>query len=172
MCLWSVYEPRPQRKLSARVCQNWWCVQNAACTSCTYLGKCEKGLVWSDRRDKLTYMKPKNAQRHRQEWRGSLVSLSFQPHSSLRRCLCFSLSHRRHSQTQSCSYHQWFTFERQRICITWWDGHGRSVSRCTWSRRLAPIISPHISSVSPSLTHYLHVYRAEPLMRAGLIRHM
>jgi len=37
--------------------------------------------------------------------RGSLVSLSFQPRSSLHGCLCFSLSHRRHSQ--SCSYHDY-----------------------------------------------------------------
>ena len=41
-------------------------VQNAVCTCCTYVGKCEKGLVWSDRREKLTYVKPKDAWRDRQ----------------------------------------------------------------------------------------------------------
>ena len=85
-----------------------------------------------------------------QVWRGSLVSLSFQPRSSLRGCLCFSLSHRRRSQ--SCSYldyalhcsrvgHEcgiaaWQRGHVQRISITWmgrtWSvGRliGRSVGR-------------------------------------------
>ena len=33
---------------------------------CAYVGKYEKGFVWSDQREKLTYMKPKDASRHRQ----------------------------------------------------------------------------------------------------------
>ena len=41
-------------------------VQNAVCTCCAYVGKCEKGFVWSNRREKRTYVKSKDAWRHRQ----------------------------------------------------------------------------------------------------------
>ena len=74
-----------------------------------------------------------------QVWRGSLVSLSFQPCSSLRGCLCFLLSHCRRSQ--SCSYHHyalhcshecgmaaWQRGYVQHISITWM-GQPRSVGR-------------------------------------------
>ena len=43
-------------------------VQNAVCTCCAYVGKFEKRFVWSNRREKLTYMKPRDAWRH---WQGS-----------------------------------------------------------------------------------------------------
>ena len=85
-----------------------------------------------------------------QVWRGSLVSLSFQPRSSLRGCLCFSLSHRRRSQ--SCSYlhyalhcshvvHEcgmaaWQRGHVQRFSITWM-GRTRSVGRSVDAR--APV---------------------------------
>ena len=145
-------------------------VQNAVCTCCPYVGKCEKGFVWSNRREKLTYVNPRmhgNTDKEAQVWRGSLVSLSFQPRSSLRGCLCFSLSH--HRRSQSCSYHHyalhcshecgmvaWQCGHVQRISITWM-GRTQSVSRLVDARgpvdltivwgslRLAPtIVGSHL----------------------------
>jgi len=68
-----------------------------------------KRIVRSDQWEKLTYVKAKDGDtgKEAQVWRGSLISLSlsFQPRSSLRGCLCFSLFHHRHSW--SCSYHHY-----------------------------------------------------------------
>ena len=43
--------------------------------------------------------------------------LSFQPCSSLRGCLCFSLPHRRHSQ--SCSYHDYALHCSHDMSVAW-----------------------------------------------------
>ena len=49
-------------------CMHYLCVsvQNGVSTCCAYVGNCEKGFVWSNWGEKLTYMKPKDAWRHRQ----------------------------------------------------------------------------------------------------------
>ena len=104
-----------------------------------------KGLVWSNQWDKLTYVKPKNAWRHRQGSasmkRFTGLSLLFQPRSSLRRCLCFSSAFSV-LYTTHCTVHMSVAWLHASVgtcnvsvsheC----DGHGRSVGRCMWSRRL------------------------------------
>ena len=134
-------------------------VQNAVCMCCALCRSVKKVCVkWLAR--KLTYVKIKDGDTNKeaQVWSGSLVSLSFQPRSSLRRCLIFLLSHCRHSR--SCSYHHYALQSSppcahtsasvvwvymacecghlQCICITWM-GWTQSVSRpvgwCTCSYR-------------------------------------
>ena len=99
-----------------------------SCSECgvhvmLYVEKCEKGFVRSDRREQLTYVKAKDGDTDKepQVWRGSLVSPSFQPRSSLHGCLCFSLSHRRRSR--SCSYHHYALHCLPPRTCTWaWHG--------------------------------------------------
>ena len=81
-------------------------VQNAVCTRCALCRSVKKVCVkWPAR--KLMYMKAKDGDTDKEAevWRGSLVSLSFQPCSSLRGCLSFLLSHCRRSR--SYSYHHY-----------------------------------------------------------------
>ena len=67
-----------------------------------YVEKCKKKFVWSDRREKLAHVKDGDTNK---KVRFAGLSLSFQPRSSLRRCLCFSSSHCWHSW--SCNYHHY-----------------------------------------------------------------
>ena len=77
-------------------------VQNAVCTCCAYVVVWKRVCVkWPART--LTYVKAKDGDTDKgaQVWRDSLISLSFQFDSSLHRCLSFSLSHCRRSQSYS-----------------------------------------------------------------------
>ena len=75
---------------------------------CAYVGKCDKGFVWSDQREKLTYVKPKDAWRHRhvsasmKRFTGLSDSLSFQPRSIIPLCTVL-----RHSSTHILHCHKW-----------------------------------------------------------------
>ena len=72
-------------------------VENAVCTCCALCRSMKKGLCKVT--SKKTDVRESQGWRHWQEaqaWRDSLVSLLFQPCSSLRGCLSFSLSHCQH----------------------------------------------------------------------------
>ena len=90
---------------SMHACKHFVCarlVQNAVCTCCAYVVVKKRVCVkWPLR--KLTYVKVKDGDtdKEAQVWRDSLISLSFQPRSSLCGCLSFSLSHCRRSQSYS-----------------------------------------------------------------------
>ena len=108
-------------------------VQNVVSTCCAYVGNCEKGLCEVTREKNWRTWNPRDAWRHRQGRRGSLVSLSFQPHSLLRGHLCFSLSH--HRRSQSCSYHH-YALHCSHECgmAAWQRGHVQRIS-ITWMGR-------------------------------------
>ena len=138
-------------------------VQNAVCMCCDCVGNCDKGFVWRENWRTWNSRKHGDTNKEVQVWRGSLVSLSFQPCSPLHRCLWFSLSHHWRSQSSyhyalHCSHEHGMAASQhghvQRISITWM-GQTRSVDRSmhmvpwttlVWgSVRLAPIIlSGHV----------------------------
>ena len=71
----------------------WSIVQNAVCTCCSYVGKCEKGLVWSDRREKVTYVNPRirgDTNKEAQVWK---VRWSLSRSSLTVRCVGVSAFH-------------------------------------------------------------------------------
>jgi len=130
-------------------------VQNAACTSCESVGKCEKGFVWSERREIPSDVRetqgcmatPTRKCKY-EEVRWSLSR------SSLAVC-CVGVSAFRFPvvgvlslvaiSTTHCTVHMSVAWQcgsvgTCNISVSHeWDGHGRlvgqSVGRCMWSRR-------------------------------------
>jgi len=124
-------------------------VQNAVCTCCAYVGKCEKGLCEvsgekTDVRETQGCMATPTRNRKYEEVRWSLACSSLAVRcagvSAFRFPIVGVLSFVAITTTH-CTVHMsvaWWhgsvgTCNVSVSCE--WDGHGRSVGRCTWSHR-------------------------------------